>query len=32
MSNNNRFDTTSSSITYMLWLLASHPHVLDKVR
>jgi cytochrome P450 len=26
------FDTTSSSITYMLWLLAQHPEVLEKVR
>jgi cytochrome P450 len=26
------FDTTSSSITYMLWLLAQHPEVVEKVR
>jgi cytochrome P450 len=26
------FDTTSSSLTYMLWLLAQHPDVVQKVR
>lgn len=26
------FDTTSSSITYMLWLLAQHPEVVEQVR
>lgn len=25
------FDTTSSSLSYMLYLLAEHPHVLEKV-
>lgn len=25
------FDTTSSSLTFMLWLLAQHPDVLAKV-
>lgn len=25
------FDTTSSSLTYMLWLLAQHPEVLAQV-
>lgn len=26
------FDSTSSTITYMIWLLAKHPSVLEQVR
>jgi cytochrome P450 len=26
------FDATSSSLTYMLWLLAQHSHMVQKVR